>query len=190
MKATHLTIKKVGESTRTTIVLVGALGVLIGSSATMLISGKFALPSVPARSQLGAVANIQQEESVPTNTVTTTLKAGSPINTSNGTVANREISRVDVTQSKTDITELKLRITDRKIAIDRFNQEIELIKNKSIAVISEFNQNCGSWKDDCAKPYTTKLNEYNSAYNELISKQVPLTRELEHLNTQLAQIAQ
>jgi hypothetical protein len=65
---------------------------------------------------------------------------------------------------------IDLDILDRSVAIERLNQEIERKKNASIALIADFEKNCGNWSDVCATTYQAKLDAYNSDYESLVDK--------------------
>ena len=84
------------------------------------------------------------------------------------------------------VRELQLLATDKQIAMDRLDQEIERMKNASVALIAAFDQNCGSWIDTCATPYSTELDENNATYAELTQKRTVVQAELVNTKAALA----
>jgi hypothetical protein len=191
MQITHVPIRRVSENRAEKVVAlfaVFALGVTLGSAAILYQSGKLRAPEVDPKSLAGAIALSD------VNTTTTTPP------TPENTVVEPEVNQNAATQLSQEITreagaaraakqtrsELTLEINDRTIAIDRLNQEIERVKNASVALVTAFDQNCGNWTDTCAKPYTDKLDESNSSYNELVAKRALMTQALADLKQELA----
>lgn len=66
--------------------------------------------------------------------------------------------------------ELELLIHNTQISIDRMNAEISRIRDTSVALVGEFETNCGDWEDDCARYYVIALEENNRSYGELMQK--------------------
>lgn len=196
MNATHITVKKVdGNHALSTVVLTMffVAGLLVGTGLVLITSGKIVLPHISPRFLLGAVVasnppvtepGVVASSSVVSETTTPTVAT---VNPAPVTVIDeaKVAAEKALSEKRTDLT---LRINDRSVAIERLNQEIERVKNASVALIVEFNQNCGSWTDDCAKPYASKLEANNSSYNELVQKQTPLTLELTDLKAELTSL--
>ncbi len=64
-------------------------------------------------------------------------------------------------------TELEVDVVTQQIVVDRLTQEMTQIKNASLALITEFDQNCGNWNDACALPYSDTLEIHNRRYERL-----------------------
>lgn len=75
------------------------------------------------------------------------------------------------------VEELERLIVEGEMAIIRLNGEISRIRNASVALVGEFDTNCGDWEDDCARYYVQALEKNNAAYNDLALR---ITEE-EHL---------
>lgn len=189
MNATRVPITKVSENRSETIISLIAvflLGATLGSGFILYQNDKLTLPSFNTNAQLGAVALSDSDTQLTTNneSVISTTSAEQVVPTTN-TVAT-EVKAVSVREDTTlQKRELALRINDRTIAIERLNQEIERTKNASVATITAFEQNCGSWNDACAVPYASKLNESNTTYNELVATLSTLSSELDALKESL-----
>lgn len=76
---------------------------------------------------------------------------------------------IEATPARTK-EELERLIVENEVAIIRENSEISRIRNASIALVGEFDTNCGDWEDDCARYYVLELEKNNAAYNELALK--------------------
>ncbi len=163
------------------------LGIFIGIIAVFAKDGKIILPYISPLTQLGAIGGV--ESGTETIRAATATEASLSINPEVVTPRDEDQSVAIKATAKiahdAEISDLTLRITDREIAIVRLNQEIERTKNDSVALITVFQQNCGSWTDDCAKKYSGTLESYNTRYTELISRITPLESELESLKSQL-----
>ena len=66
--------------------------------------------------------------------------------------------------------ELELSIKESEAAINRETIEVARIRDASVALVGEFDTNCGDWSDDCARYYVTALEKNNTAYNDLVQK--------------------
>lgn len=75
------------------------------------------------------------------------------------------------------VSTLTLAATERENAISLINQEMSLIKDRSVSLIAEFTGNCGSWRDDCALPYKKELDANNARYAVLSATLEQFTRE-------------
>ncbi len=193
MSATKVTIVRVEEQSDMRagklILLASAFlfGIFIGIIAVFAKDGKIILPYISPLTQLGAIGGV--ESGTETLRAATATEASLLINPDVVTPRDEDQSVAIKATAKTahdaEILDLTLRITDREITLVRLNQEIERTKNDSVALIAVFQQNCGSWTDDCAKKYSGTLESYNTRYTELISKITPLESELESLKSQL-----
>lgn len=76
---------------------------------------------------------------------------------------------IEATPARTK-EELERLIVENEVAIIRENSEISRIRNASIALVGEFDTNCGDWEDDCARYYVLELEKNNAAYNDLALK--------------------
>lgn len=200
MNATHITIKKVSDwQTKNTLALITffVTGIFVGSGIVLISSGKIPLSGISPRLLLGAVINADQVNTEPQISSSPAVSVDIPEASTSPIIPEPIaqapiIDEVKVANEKVlteKRTNLSLRISDRTIAIERLNQEIERVKNASVSLIAEFNQNCGSWTDDCAKPYSSKLEANNTTYNELVQKQTPLSLELSSLKSELASLS-
>lgn len=193
MSATKVTIVRVEEQSDMRagklILLASAFlfGIFIGIIAVFAKDGKIILPYISPLTQLGAIGGV--ESGTETLRAATATEASLLINPDVVTPRDEDQSVAIKATAKTahdaEILDLTLRITDREITLVRLNQEIERTKNDSVALIAVFQQNCGSWTDDCAKKYSGTLESYNTRYTELISKITPLESELQSLKSQL-----
>lgn len=71
----------------------------------------------------------------------------------------------------TSLREISNTINQDELAILRLNQEMKLVKDASVSLVADFNQNCGSWSDVCGNTYASKLQQYNDRYDELLKEQ-------------------
>ncbi len=56
------------------------------------------------------------------------------------------------------------------VAIERsyITNEIALMRNDLLRIMSEFDSTCGTWTDPCAQPYAERLAVHNSVYHDLV----------------------
>ena len=165
MSATKVTIVRVEEQSDMRagklILLASAFlfGIFIGIIAVFAKDGKIILPYISPLTQLGAIGGV--ESGTETLRAATATEASLLINPDVVTPRDEDQSVAIKATAKTahdaEILDLTLRITDREITLVRLNQEIERTKNDSVALIAVFQQNCGSWTDDCAKKYSGTL---------------------------------
>ena len=163
------------------IVFSGFLGAFIEAKYPLLV-----LPIVNPQTQLGAVVDAlpNEQSGIKTeadNTARETIDAGesqirAAANENSQTLANNASPTPPPALSR--INELNIFINERENALAQVNNELERIKDQSITLIAEFNQNCGNWKDDCAKPYTNELEVSNTRYSLLTKTLTTLTQEL------------
>ena len=193
MKVTHVRITR-AESERSEIIVafvaVFVFGVTLGCGLMLYQNGKLSFPSVSTMDHLGAVALSDVGGAEPTAVVTTSVTEAPLSDTS--VPKNSQVSQNTVDARRATLAnsaDLALRITDRTIAIDRVNREIERTKDTSVALITAFDQNCGNWTDDCAKPYTAKLEESNATYNDLVVKLNSLSADLAVLNAEMVSLS-
>jgi len=105
---------------------------------------------------------------------------------SNGALIEHPVEQPAVPErTREDLVRL---ITESEMAIIRETSEIARIRNVSIALVSEFDTNCGDWEDDCARYYVTLLEQNNTAYNDLILKIEQDERTLEDLRSEMASL--
>ena len=140
--------------------------------AQLVGAAALALPTSPLDTVLS-----KDSSKVPEITVLSTETAGASPSTPTETISE------DITPS---MRELELLATDKQIAMNRLDQEIERLKNASVALIVAFDQNCGSWTDACALPYSTELDQHNATYAELTQKRSVAQAELVSTKAALA----
>lgn len=196
---TKIRIEVVGESARRAVPNTAkrlhlALMLLFGVTLGALLGSTTMLPKIDPQRQLGGVAASGENNSIEAQTNTSlsdtqTTSIDQEISENTGVGETSTYTPAPSTEAqKIDQQKLKLRISDGEIAIARANEELARIKNESVSIISEFNTNCGNWKDGCAKPYAEKLEINNNTYNDLAQKITQLTRELEALHTEEASV--
>lgn len=69
-------------------------------------------------------------------------------------------------------------VEEKNLAIEQNVAEIKRIKDESVLLITQFNQNCGDWNDACAVTYHDTLEKNNTAYEELLVTQRALYKAL------------
>lgn len=162
-----------------------ALGILTG----ILIGGKIILP-LPANLSgvLGAVdkATVLPEAPIASPETVTMTKSDAPAN--DGTLGVTPVPTTDESQLPTgetnspalfaERTALEAMIREKTLAIERNAEEIKQMKNESVSLIAEFDQNCGNWNDDCAGKYKESLEKNNASYEQLLATQALLYKEL------------
>ncbi len=193
MNRINVPIKKVGEKTTFVKTMTGAhftlLFVLMMSSVLLgaFAQGRYAFlrfPNVSPESQLGAVAvslpalpaNTPPATTAQENSAKLSDASSSPVATN--VTLDAPLIVADTNASLTRIDDLSALILEHADAILQLNLELELIKNRSVSLIVEFDQNCGNWKDECATPYATELETNNSRYSQLIAKLASFNQEL------------
>lgn len=82
--------------------------------------------------------------------------------------------------------ELELSIKESEAAINRETIEVTRIRDASVALVGEFETNCGDWSDGCARYYVTALEKNNTAYNDLVQKISREERELADAKDELS----
>lgn len=190
MQITHVPIRRVSENRAEKVIAlfaVFALGVTLGSAAILYQYGKLRAPNADPKSLTGAVA-LSGTDTTPTPPVVVDATITPIVDQAKIAELSQELTQKAGVARAEKLTraELELEINDRTIAIDRLNQEIERAKNTSVALVTAFDQNCGTWTDVCAKPYTDKLEESNSTYNELVSKLSAMSLDLTSLKQELS----
>ena len=199
MQKIHLEIERVrsnqlrDEVLRTSLLFgVFFVGILFGFLISYSLVTSFHLSRIDKAQLVGAAALALPSSSfdtalskdtseVPEITILSTETASISATTPTLTIS-QAISQ-DTTPS---VRELQLLATDKQIAMDRLDQEIERMKNASVALIAAFDQNCGSWIDTCATPYSTELYENNATYAELTQKRTVVQAELVNTKAALA----
>ncbi len=190
MNRINLPIQKIGEKTSFmgTMTPPKFIGLFVLMMSSLLV-GAYAeeryaflrFPNVDPKSQLSAVdASLPTDTSPAVITPNNNLKI-SGASTSRGEtsgIENAPLIAVDNTASQKRIADLRVLITERADAVAQLNLELELIKNRSVALIMEFDQNCGNWKDECATPFAKELETNNSHYSQLVAKLTSFNQEL------------
>jgi hypothetical protein len=73
---------------------------------------------------------------------------------------------------------LESSIEEKNLAIEQNIEKIKRIKDGSVSLITQFNQNCGDWNNVCATTYHDALEKNNTAYEELLVTQRALYKAL------------
>ncbi len=141
-----------------------------------------------SESNAGAVptANFEGSESVNTAELNLNRPEEEPLlvgDIQNETFSATEFFAPSPTRSR---EELELLITERELTISRETGEVTRVRNASVAIVSEFETNCGDWEDDCAAYYARVLERNNIAYNDLVQKIAHETHILEELRNEAA----
>ncbi len=189
MQKTYLRIEHVGENhlfddllKSSLVFFVFITGVTLGFLISLSLTSSFKLSGVNPNQLVGAAAfsdvssgsnesdavksailEVPQTPSVEISKDTTPLGNATVVTT-------RTAPTISSEESNLSARELRLLVTDKQIVIDRINQELERVKNSSVALIAQFDQNCGSWSDACAEPYSKALDTSNSSYADLSTK--------------------
>ncbi len=190
MNRINVPIKKVGEKTTfmetTTRPKWMVLFALIMSSVLLgaITERRYTFlrfPNVDPSIQLGLVV-----DSLPSNTSSAVVPSGNSSKASEASSSSiatnaRDIAPLLAAETNASLErsdDLYVLITLHRDAIAELNLELELIKNRSVSLIVEFDQNCGNWKDECATPFTKELETNNSRYSQLVAKLATLNQEL------------
>lgn len=158
-------------------ILVGVLGLTIGIGLGVISEGSRAnLAAVGAISPAQTIAstNASASSGEPVEApgeVSGVIATESPTppalvqNTKNGEVlgATIDASANDVPSSET-----------LALAREALDLRIRVLKDRGIALIAEFTQNCGSWEESCAVPYRTELETINTAYRDAEAERATL----------------
>ena len=190
MKVTHVPIQSVKENRReniTVLLAVFVFGTMLGSAVVLFGNGQLRFPSLPLNQQLGAVVLARVTATTSPSAVVVSPSTTPLVSSEKVAQLSQEltVNAATVRAAKQTRAELLLEIRDRTIAIDRLNLEIERVKNASVALVTAFDQNCGTWTDTCAAPYTEQLDESNASYNELVSKRSAVSLDLTLLENEL-----
>lgn len=163
------------------------LFVLVMSSLLLgaLAEGHYAflrIPNIDPKTQLGAVVTSLPADptlkAITPDTSPNIIDASSPAR-NKAVIENAPLIKVDNgTESRQQIDDLNVLVNDHKDAITQLNKELELIKDRSVLLIVEFDQNCGNWKDECATPFAKELEANNSRYSQLVAKLTSFNQEL------------
>ncbi len=154
--------------------------VIVGAYA----EGRYAFlnfPNIDPRTQLGAAG-----AAILTDTTASVVPPDTSVKISNTSIPlgakvaieNAPLIAVDNAPSQQRINDLSVLISEQADAIGQINKELELIKDRSVSLIVEFDQNCGNWEDECAAPLTKVLELNNSRYSQLIAKLASFNQEL------------
>ena len=156
-------------------------GVALGFLISLSLTSSFHITGVNPNQLVGAAAmsHIGTEKDAVTNTI---LEEPRTPNLAGSTVTipetNTPVGTLPSPQHTPSVNDLRLLVTDKQILIDRINQELERVKNSSVALVAQFNQNCGSWSDVCAEAYSKQLDTDNTLYADLSAKLTIAQRDL------------
>jgi hypothetical protein len=182
MERITIPIKKVssGFSSRALMAAVGSAltfgmlgGIFLGNIVTLPVPGNLrgvlgatgaATPQEEARAEGTLVAQTPSDNTLPTATPAPET-ASTPTTTNNPAIIAQR-------------AELESSITEKNIRIEKNIEEIKRIKDESVLLITQFEQNCGNWDDACAITYRETLERNNTAYEELLFTQRALYKEL------------
>ena len=163
-------------------------GVALGFLISLSLTSSFHLTGVNPNQLVGAAAMslVGTEKDAVTNTI---LEKPRTPNLAGSTVTipetNTPVETLPSPQHTPSVNDLRLLVTDKQILIDRINQELERVKNSSVALVAQFNQNCGSWSDVCAEAYSKQLDTDNTLYADLSAKLTIAQRDLDVAKTEL-----
>jgi hypothetical protein len=82
--------------------------------------------------------------------------------------------------------ELEQLIAASELSISQDTNEVTRIRNASVAIVSEFETNCGDWEDDCAVYYSRALERNNIVYSDLVLKIEREKHILEELRNEMS----
>ena len=156
-------------------------GVALGFLISLSLTSSFHLTGVNPNQLVGAAAMslVGTEKDAVTNT---TLEEPRTPSLAGVTVTTTEqpapVPHLPSPQHTPSVNDLRLLVADKQILIDRINQELERVKNSSVALVAEFDQNCGSWSDVCAEAYIKQLDINNTLYADLSAKLTIAQRDL------------
>ncbi len=140
-----------------------ALGTALGGP----IEHSLSLPLTPATQTAAVFYSTPGSVETPPEV----LGATTPVREPADGVSAGQASNVSTEPSSNERTiELNALINDRDLAIIRITDEIERLKNASVLVVTEFDQNCDNWQDDCALPYRKTLDANDAKYDELAAQ--------------------
>ena len=163
--------------------IVGALffGITIGIFMSLRVS----LPQTEntARAEIGGVGSALEVYTPPRMPNTDEPSSdetalGSVLGAEDVSLSNVGATEFDAPTREEALGSIQATITVRSELIDRLVREMELVKNDSIALIAEFDRNCGNWKDTCAEPYSRALEKNNFSYENLSTRLAVLSSEL------------
>ena len=171
-------------------------GVAIGFLISLVLTSSFHLSSVHPNQLVGAAA---LSDVYAADTEDDTVKniprivQQTPYSSISTEVTSRVSAPVQTLQTQRDtslshersVRDVRLLVIDKQIVIDRINQELERVKNSSVALVAQFDQNCGSWSDTCAEPYSKTLDASNALYADLSAALTIAQRDLHDANTAL-----
>jgi hypothetical protein len=159
------------------VLLVAALsGFVLGSNAHLPLdpsSSSSSDPSSDTRLLLGAVSEGTPKTPVDTDAEQMTNEDLALDTSAGGAVLSDALIAMPEVVSPTpprSREELELSIRESESAISKDTSEVTRIRDASIALVGEFDTNCGDWSDDCARYYVTALEKNNTAYNALVQK--------------------
>lgn len=158
-------------------ILVGVLGLTLGIGLGVISEG--------SRANLAAVGAISPAQTIASTNAS--ISSGEPIETP------EEVSEIIATESPT----LSALVQDTKdgevlgatidestnevqsaealaLAREALDLRIRVLKDRGIALVAEFTQNCGSWEEPCAVPYRTELETINTAYRDAEAERATL----------------
>lgn len=184
------------ESSRLPLVHIGYVAAVfvIGAVIGLIVSNNIKLP-LPnnSASNLAAIAAIPQSA---TSTQTSEDVISSENEAVLGTLSTQDVT----TETQPDLIlplfddttrkELEAKISDTLLVIERLSLEMLRVKNESLSIISEFNQNCANWNDECAIPYKTSLDRNNATYERLMVAQNQFNTEMSIDRDNLASLDQ
>jgi hypothetical protein len=86
-------------------------------------------------------------------------------------IAESEAARDKVrAETAAQVATVNATINAQELLIMQITREMELIKDSSVALIAEFETNCGNWKDTCGTSYAADLEAENVRYAGLVER--------------------
>ncbi len=173
--ATLIAMPKITGTFALSILLAMVLGIFTGA---LLHAQK-----IDPATQIAGVANVSPTENTNIVPVLVSSETSLPSTEANNSPLDNEATLkaqavASQKEEKAHNDTLVVFINTHETEITQVNRELEDIKDTSVALIAEFNQNCGNWKDDCAKPFSTILETNNARYSVLTIRLSELTQEL------------
>jgi hypothetical protein len=96
-----------------------------------------------------------------------------------------EISTTDIREREDELTAIIIADQDE---LSRVRAEMSQVRDASLALITAFELNCGSWQDPCADRYRSPLDAYNSRYSLLEENLAVIVASLSNAEDELSAI--
>lgn len=158
------------------LLILAASTLLFGS----LLGDKTLIQRLRPEAQLGSIGSAivgqsNSAEIISSASTSSESEVGSRVDTSitSPTKENTEITDSQAQENlllNQQIRNVNDEINTQDILIIRLNQEMKLVKEVSVKLISDFDSNCGNWNDVCGEKISHDLDEHNTHYDELVKE--------------------